>query len=158
MPERGTHAIRAAIQRSHATSAALSRPADQIPDSSVFLKRQRAACASAITYHRFGYPNALTMEGLSEGAGASLFFRPDGHPRPSLGQLVVTRILALEDEPSAPPVASDFGADLLAMSTSEGRAWTQEREARCHGNWTPGTYRATLDEMRALTPAWRSLY
>ena len=157
MPERGRTPSEQRYSDRMLRARRCSRPADQILDSSVFLKRQRAACASAITYHPFGYPNALTMESLAEGAGASLFFRPDGHPRPSLGQLVVTRILALGDEHSAPPIPSDFGTDLLAMSTSEGRAWTEEPEARCHGNWTPGTYRATLDEMRALTPVWRSL-
>lgn len=115
-------------------------------------------CASKISFHVFQYPNAVTMEGLARDPGPSLFYRPDGHPRPTLGDMMATRILGLEQAAGAPPMPTDFGADLAAMDDASARDWIMTRAKRCFGQWEPGAYAATLAEMEALRPAWQALY
>lgn len=116
------------------------------------------SCQSKITYHSFRYPNAVTVEGLVAPDRPSLFYRPDGHPRPSLGQLVLTRILGLEGRPDAPPLPADFGTDLMALSPEAAERWISERAARCYGHWPEGGLQATLNETNRLMPQWQSRY
>jgi len=111
-------------------------------------------CQSDLTYHMFGYPNAVTMEGLQENPAQSLFYRPDGHPRPTAGQLILTKIFDLKDTDSAPPLPSDFGQDLLNLPKVQADLWVKERVARCEGKWATGAYQNALSEMNDLFPIW----
>jgi hypothetical protein len=131
---------------------------DDTREGLALMRRLQASCTTPITYHSFRYPNAVTMEGLSKDAGLSLFYRPDGHPRPPLGQMMLTRIFALQDHPDAPPLPKDFGVDLMTLGDDEAEAWIAEHAARCYGGWRPGAYAATLAEMESLMPRWREMY
>ncbi|MDA0224388.1 MAG: hypothetical protein O3A08_11985 [Proteobacteria bacterium] len=122
------------------------------------MQRLANTCKSNITYHSFRYPNAVTMEGMVREPAPSLFYRPDGHPRPSLGQMMLTRILSLQDEPGAPPLPKDFGADLMAMSDAEAQSWISNRAARCYGTWADGELDATIAEAKRLMPDWESRF
>ncbi|MFT4717121.1 MAG: hypothetical protein ACI861_002212 [Paracoccaceae bacterium] len=116
------------------------------------------ACAAPITYHTFRYPNAVTMEGIIATPGPSTFYRPDGHPRPPLGQMMLTRILGLEDKDGAPPLPSDFGVDLMALDEAAANAWIDKRGERCNGNWSPEEYDAVVKEAEDLIPQWRDIF
>ena len=112
-------------------------------------------CQSDLTYHMFGYPNAVTMEGLQEKPGQSLFYRPDGHPRPTAGQLILTQILNLKGTDAAPSLPADFGKDLLNLPKEQADLWIKERVARCEGKWVTGAYQDTISEMSDLFLTWR---
>ena len=122
------------------------------------MREMAQTCKSSISYHSFRYPNAVTLEGAVITPGPSTFYRPDGHPRPPLGQLMLTRILSLEDKPGAPPLPADFGADLMKMDTIEAEDWIASRAARCYGHWEDGAYQRVLDDAMRLTPIWQSLW
>lgn len=122
------------------------------------MQKLAKTCKSNITYHSFRYPNAVTMEGLVRDPAPSLFYRPDGHPRPSLGQMMVTRILNLEGSRGAPMLPSDFGADLMAMPDAQAQSWIAERAARCYGDWGEGELAATMDEAKRLLTDWESRF
>jgi hypothetical protein len=115
-------------------------------------------CAAPITYHTFRYPNAVTMEGILTEPNLSTFYRPDGHPRPPLGQLMLTRILGLEGTKNAPPLPNDFGADLMAMEDTAAVDWLDKRAARCNGNWAEGEYEAMEEDADKLFPQWRDIF
>lgn len=123
----------------------------------VLLKGLQAQCASDMTFHAFGYPNAVTMEGLQESVGESIFFRPDGHPRPTIGQLILTRILGLEGRDLAPTLPLDFGVDLLAIPESEARTWIAEKEGRCRGKWSGQTMEQILAELATNYASWADI-
>ncbi len=130
-------------------------------DTKVVLKmlREKAQFSkSPITYNVFRYPNAVSMEGVFATPGLSTFYRPNGHPRPPLGQLMLTRILKLEGTPGAPPLPRDFGGDLMAMSPSEANAWIDERANRCRGQWAAGTFAQTKADAERLIPIWKNLF
>ena len=87
--------------------------------------------------------------------GQSLFYRPDGHPRSTAGQLILTQILDLQDTDAAPSLPSDFGQDLLKLPEAQAALWVKERAARCEGKWAAGAYKDTLSEMGYLFSKWR---
>ncbi len=122
------------------------------------MREMAKSCKSSISFHSFNYPNAVTLEGVVITPGLSTFYRPDGHPRPPLGQLMLTRIFGLEHRPGAPPLPADFGADLMKLDAVVAENWIATRAARCYGHWEDGEYQRTLEEARQLTPVWQSLW
>jgi len=73
-----------------------------------------------LTLYDFDYPNAVTMECRTL-AGPSLYYRPDGHPRPTVGQLIAARLFGQPTPAWADPqVKSDFGVELLAHPDAKG--------------------------------------
>lgn len=118
------------------------------------LTELKSECSANMTFHVFGYPNAVTMEGLATGIEKSTFYRPDGHPRPPVGQLVLTRILNLQGKAQAATLPNDFGEDLLAMPDANAKQWIKEKAARCNGQWAKSEFSAILEEMNDLHPEW----
>lgn len=99
-----------------------------------FLRRKQTMCDARISYFDFSYPNALTLEGVLTPIKSSEYYRPDGHPRPTIGVLMAARMFDREFPPATPAVLEqDFGIDLLAHEDAEG--WLLERAARCEGDW-----------------------
>ena len=127
----------------------------QVSINQLNILRDLGKTCQSLTYHMFGYPNVVTMEGLQKYPGQSLFYRPDGHPRPTAGQLILTQILDLQDTDAAPSLPSDFGQDLLKLPEAQAALWVKERAARCEGKWAAGAYKDTLSEMGYLFSKWR---
>lgn len=127
----------------------------QVSINQLNILRDLGKTCQSLTYHMFGYPNVVTMEGLQKDPGQSLFYRPDGHPRPTAGQLILTQILDLQDTDAAPSLPSDFGQDLLKLPKAQAALWVKERAARCEGKWAAGAYNDTLGEMGYLFSKWR---
>jgi hypothetical protein len=99
-----------------------------------FLRQKQATCAATISYWDFGYPNAVTLEGVTSPVSESAFYRPDGHPRPTAGELMTARMFDLELPANVPAdLQNDFGVELLTHPDAEG--WLHQRAARCDGNW-----------------------
>jgi len=106
-----------------------------------FLRRKQAGCGARIHYYDFGYPNAVTLEGLLSPVESSRYYRPDSHPRPTVGLLMAARMFGVDFPPgTAPLVEQDFGVDLLSYEDPEG--WLRERAARCSGDWGEQGYDA----------------
>lgn len=99
------------------------------------LREAAAACKRPPTYHVFAYPNAVTMEGIAEPADRSIYYRPDGHPRPTVGLLMAARMLGTPFPEGTLRQDADFGTDLVAMSDKDARDWLLRRKARCGGKW-----------------------
>lgn len=100
------------------------------------LRRKQASCAAKISFFDFGYPNAVTLEGVSSPVSDSEYYRPDGHPRPTVGNLMTARMFGIDLPASASSeLRNDFGVDLLTHPDPEG--WLLERAARCDGVWHP---------------------
>lgn len=127
----------------------------QVSINQLNILRDLGKTCQSLTYHMFGYPNVVTMEGLQKDPGQSLFYRPDGHPRPTAGQLILTQILDLQDTDAAPSLPSDFGQDLLKLPEAQAALWVKERAARCEGKWAADAYKDTLSEMGYLFSKWR---
>lgn len=117
------------------------------------MRKLRPTCKAPMSFFVFHYPNAVTMEAMS-GVRLSNFYRPDGHPRPTLGQLMLTRMLVLEGQENAPPLPRDFGADLLKMSDAQADDWLTRKTNRCLGQWDADEKTEVLEDMRRLTPLW----
>ena len=99
-----------------------------------FLRRKQAACASRIHYYDFYYVNAMTLEGVLRPVQSSRYYRPDGHPRPTVGDLIVARMFERPLPPDTHPLlAEDFGVDLLQHPDPE--SWIRDRAGRCIGDW-----------------------
>lgn len=104
-----------------------------------FLRRKQAACDARIRYFDFSYPNAVTLEGVLTPVEASEYYRPDGHPRPTVGLLMAARMFERDFPPGTPALLQqDFGVDLLAHEDAEG--WLLEHAARCVGDWGEAGY------------------
>ena len=106
-----------------------------------FLRHKQTSCAAKLSYFNFNYPNVVTLEGMLSPVTHSTYYRPDGHPRPTLGLLMAASMFDVEfpaDSPDA--LQSDFGVDLLSHPDAEG--WLLERAARCGGDWGEGGYAA----------------
>jgi hypothetical protein len=90
-----------------------------------YLKERAPTCRARLTLTDFDYPNAVTLEDQTN-KGLSLFFRPDGHPRATVGTLIAAR-LADKPMPAWAPaaLASEFGVDLLKHPDPVG--WLAER-------------------------------
>lgn len=106
-----------------------------------FLRNKQTSCAAKLSYFNFNYPNVVTLEGMLSPVTHSTYYRPDGHPRPTLGLLMAASMFDVEF-PAGSPAAlqSDFGVDLLSHPDAEG--WLLERAARCAGDWGEGGYAA----------------
>ncbi len=112
-----------------------------------FLATWKSRCAAGLSYWDFSYPNAITLEGLRPGdPSLSRFFRADGHPRPSAGQLMAARMF---DRPLLTDRLKDLGLDLMRLSREEARRWISEREARWRGEWRPGAREVVLHDLDA---------
>lgn len=86
------------------------------------LRRHRPGCRARLAYYNFNYPNAVTLDGLAGTGRFSEYFRPDGHPRPTIGLLMAARMFRRPMPSGTPPaVAADFGVDLLAAGDAETR-------------------------------------
>lgn len=96
-----------------------------------FLHPLKAACPKGLSYWDFSYPNAMTLEGLSAG-GPSRYFREDGHPRPTAGQVMASQMFGKSFFPNA---LRDLGTDLLALDRGQAELWISSREARWRGQW-----------------------
>ena len=95
-------------------------------------RRKQAMCPAKIAYYDFAYPNAVTLEGVTAPVERSVYYRPDGHPRPTVGLLMAAQMLGVNGAPDE--VQRDFGVDLLRHPSPE--AWLRERAARCEGVWS----------------------
>jgi len=113
-----------------------------------------SSCQASISFYVFRYPNAVTLEGLAKNPGLSLFYRPDSHPRPPMGELIVTRVLGLEGLPGSPPLPEDFGADVASMSDLEAHAWITGRAKRCYGAWQEGELSSVMSDVERLRKPW----
>jgi hypothetical protein len=99
------------------------------------LRQKAESCPAKIAYFNFNYPNAVTLEGVVSPVKTSVYYRPDGHPRPNVGLLMAASMFDRDFPAGTPPeVAQDFGADLMTAPDAEG--WLKERAARCVGVWT----------------------
>jgi len=104
-----------------------------------FLQRKQTTCDARISYFDFSYPNAVTLEGVLTPVTSSEYYRPDGHPRPTMGALMAASMFNREYPPATPAVVvEDFGVDLLTHEDPEG--WLLERAARCEGDWGENGY------------------
>ncbi len=98
------------------------------------LRAKQASCQASLHLFDFAYPNAVTLEGVMTPVTASRYYRPDGHPRPTMGLLMAARMFQREFPPDTTDlIKQDFGADLMAHADAEG--WLLERAARCEGDW-----------------------
>jgi hypothetical protein len=106
------------------------------------LAAHRDRCRAPITYHVFEYPNGFTLEGVLSERSLSSFYRTDRHPRPTLGILMLARMLGEPFPEGGPPDEADLGIDLLSLPEAEARAWLVTRKARCDGVWGEGELEA----------------
>lgn len=92
-----------------------------------FVRERARKVPGRLTLFDFDYPNAVTLECRAQ-AGPSEYYRPDGHPRPTVGQLISSRIFA-KPFPSwaSPELRSDFGVELLSHPDAKGWLVTQAR-------------------------------
>jgi len=98
------------------------------------LRTKQSSCQARIHLFDFAYPNAVTLEGVMTPVTASRYYRPDGHPRPTMGLLMAARMFQREFPPDTVNlIKQDFGVDLMAHADAEG--WLLERAARCEGDW-----------------------
>jgi hypothetical protein len=104
-------------------------------------------CPQGLVYWDFAYPNAMTLEGLEgpDGSGLARYFRADGHPRPSAGQLMSAQMFG---KPLFDTPLRDMGTDLLAMPRAEAVDWIRRREARWRGDWQPGEREVVLQDLQ----------
>lgn len=113
-----------------------------------YLRALQAQCPAGLAYWDFAYPNAMTLEGLggpdAESGGLARYFREDGHPRPTAGQLMTARMF---DRPFFDAPLRDMGVDLLTLPRAEAERWIREREARWRGEWQPGAREAVLHDL-----------
>lgn len=113
-----------------------------------FLRRKQTTCNASISYFAFSYPNAVTLEGVLTPVTSSKYYRPDGHPRPTMGVLMAASMFDREFPPDTPAVIEeDFGVDLLTRPDTEG--WLLERAARCEGDWGENGYTDFKDALLA---------
>ena len=112
-----------------------------------FLRAKQRGCSAKIHYYHFSYPNAMTLEGVLTPVTASVYYRPDGHPRPTAGLVMAARMFDHPLPEGTPKVLQqDFGVDLLSHDDAAG--WLLQRAARCEGDWGEQGYDAIL---RALS-------
>ena len=113
-----------------------------------FLRPLQRDCPRGLELWDFAYPNAITLEGLAEGHRLnSRFFREDGHPRPTAGQLMAAQMFGT---PLLQAPLRDLGTDLLALDRAQAGDWIASRQARWRGAWRSGEREAVLADL-ALT-------
>lgn len=112
-----------------------------------YLSNWRARCPAGLSYWDFSFPNAITFEGLQAGDGPlSRYFRADGHPRPSAGQLMASLMF---NRPFLSRPLKDLSTDLMHMNRAQAKAWIDEREARWRGVWLAGAREVLLHDLDA---------
>jgi len=133
---------------SHTRGLDCDLPATEELAALEFLRRKQTMCNARISYFDFSYANAVTLEGVLTPVTSSKYYRPDGHPRPTVGELMAARMFDREFPPDTPAVVEeDFGVDLLTQQDAEG--WLLERAARCEGDWGENGYTDFRDAMLA---------
>lgn len=111
-----------------------------------FLRQKQRSCDATIRFFDFDYPNAVTLEGVLTPVRRSRYYRPDGHPRPTVGLLMAARMFERDFPPDTHAMAQqDFGVDL--MSHPDAEVWLRERAARCEGNWGENGFQAYKDAL-----------
>jgi hypothetical protein len=117
-------------------------------DALEFMRRKQTKCNARISYFDFSYANAVTLEGVLTPVTSSKYYRPNGHPRPTMGELMAARMFDREFPPGTPAVIeADFGVDLITRRDAEG--WLLERAARCEGDWGENGYTDFKDALLA---------
>ncbi|MCC6918748.1 MAG: hypothetical protein IT548_06055 [Alphaproteobacteria bacterium] len=77
------------------------------------LRARAPACRAKLSLYDFDYPNAVTLEDRTN-PGLSLYWRPDGHPRPTVGQLMAARMFGTPfPAGTAPELPAEWGVELL---------------------------------------------
>lgn len=114
-----------------------------------YLRALQPRCPAGLAYWDFAYPNAMTLEGLGgadgdTGRGLARYFREDGHPRPTAGQLMAAQMF---DRSFFAAPLQDMGVDLLALPRDQAERWIREREARWRGDWRPGAREAVQQDL-----------
>lgn len=109
-----------------------------------FLRARQTNCPSGLAFWDFAYPNAITLEALREGGGKARFFREDGHPRPSAGQLMAAQMFG---KPLFPAPLQDLGLDLMTLDREAAQAWLSSRQARWRGQWRESERQAVLADL-----------
>jgi hypothetical protein len=114
-----------------------------------FLRRKQLGCGARIHYYDFGYANAVTLEGILTPVEVSRYYRPDNHPRPTVGLLMAARMFGSAFPPGTPElIERDFGTDLMAAIDAEG--WLRDRAARCEGDWGEQGYAGFAEALGRL--------
>lgn len=112
-----------------------------------FLRRKQHSCDARIHYYQFSYANAMTLEGVLSPVKSSVYYRPDGHPRPTAGLVMAARMFEKPFPEGTPAVLQqDFGVDLMTHSDAEG--WLLQRAARCQGDWGEQGYDALMSALQ----------
>ena len=111
-----------------------------------YLAALRPLCPKGLAYWDFAYPNAMTLEGLGgpDRGGISRYFREDGHPRPTAGELMAAQMFS---RPLFEKPLEDMGIDLLALPRAQAVDWIRRREARWRGDWQEGERTAVLNDL-----------
>ncbi len=118
----------------HARQQSCDARAREELDALELLRAKQSSCKARIHLYDFAYPNAVTLEGVMSPVTASRYYRPDGHPRPTMGLLMAARMFEREFPPDTSElIKQDFGVDLMTQVDAEG--WLLERAARCEGDW-----------------------
>lgn len=92
-------------------------------------RQHQATCRGTLRLFNFNYVNALTLDGLEAEGRYSEYFRTDGHPRPTIGELMAARMFGRPFPAGTPPaISADFGEDLLQREDAEERLREQARE------------------------------
>lgn len=90
------------------------------------LRKHQPGCRARLHFYNFNYPNAVTLDGIDRRGDSSDYFRPDGHPRPTIGLLIAARMFGTEfPEGTRQAIVEDFGTDLLASADAERRLRAQ---------------------------------
>ncbi len=86
------------------------------------LRRYQPRCRARLHLFNFNYPNGVTLDGLRRTGRYSEYFRPDGHPRPTIGLLMAARMFGRPYPKGTPAaISADFGVDLLTVPDAEQR-------------------------------------
>lgn len=86
------------------------------------LRKHQPGCRARLHYYDFNYLNAVTLDGVFAKGRFSELYRSDGHPRPTVGLLMASRMFGRQFPAGTPPeIAADFGVDLLTVDDAESR-------------------------------------
>ncbi|MDH4259199.1 MAG: hypothetical protein OEW16_02735 [Gammaproteobacteria bacterium] len=93
------------------------------------MRKHVSGCRARLHLFDFNYVNGVTLDGLERGGRFSEYFRPDGHPRPSIGLLMIASMFGKPFPAGTPPrISREFGVDLLPVADAEMRLRTQSRQ------------------------------
>jgi len=132
--ERGRNASSGYFTPSHVRQQSCDAQATEELAALEYLRGKQANCKAQIRLFDFAYPNAVTLEGVLTPVRASQYYRPDGHPRPTMGLLMAASMFERDYPPGTSAlIRQDFGVDLLSRQDAE--VWLLARAARCEGDW-----------------------